>query len=260
MNLPAADFLATPAREGKPRHSGVTHVLDAAMPPDLLAAYLASAEPFVDIVKLGWGLGYTDPQLRRRAELCRQHAVILSAGGTLLEIAAHQHKLPEFAAWAAGYGIDAIEVSNGLGLLTVEQKQDIIADLAGRFVVLAETGSKDERAAADPGAWSREMASDLAAGATWVIAEGRESGTAGLYRPDGSLRTGLVDAIVDRIGSDRVIFEAPRKSQQAWLIRRIGPGANLGNIRVEDAMAVETLRLGLRADTFTPCCLNAAGR
>ena len=260
MNLPAADFLATPPREGKPRHGGVTHALDVAMPPDLLAAYLASVGPFVDIMKLGWGLGYTDPQLRRRAELCRQHAVILSAGGTLLEIAAHQHKLPEFAAWAAGYGIGAIEVSNGLGLLTVEQKQDIIADLAGRFVVLAETGSKDERAVADPGAWSREMASDLAAGATWVIAEGRESGTAGLYRPDGSVRTGLLDTIVARIGSDRVIFEAPRKSQQAWLIRRIGPDVSLGNIRVEDAMAVETLRLGLRADTFMPCCLNAAER
>jgi len=211
-------------------------------------------------VKLGWGLGYTDPQLLQRAELCRQHAVILSAGGTLLEIAAHQHKLPEFAAWAAAHGIGAVEVSNGLGLLSLKQKKDIIAGLAGRFVVLAETGSKDERAVADPGAWTREMASDLAAGATWVIAEGRESGTAGLYQPDGSVRNGLLDAIVDRVGPDRVIFEAPRKSQQAWLIRRIGPGVNLGNIRVEDAMAVETLRLGLRADTFAPCCLNAAGR
>ena len=260
MNLPAADFLATPAREDKPRCGGITHALDAAMPPDLLAAYLASAGPYIDIVKLGWGLGYIDPQLGRRAELCRQHAVILSAGGTLLEIAAHQHKLPEFTVWAAGYGIGALEVSNGLGLLTVEQKQDIIAGLAGRFVILAETGSKDERVVADPRAWAREMASDLAAGATWVIAEGRESGTAGLYRPDGSVREGLLDAILDRVGPDRVIFEAPRKSQQAWLIRRIGPGANLGNIRVEDVMAVETLRLGLRADTFAPCCLNAAER
>jgi phosphosulfolactate synthase len=260
VNPPAADFLATPPREGKPRRGGVTHALDVAMPPDLLEAYLASAGPLIDIVKLGWGLGYTDPQLRQRAELCRRHAVILSAGGTLLEIAAHQHKLPEFVAWAAGHGIGAVEVSNGLGLLGVEQKNDIIAALAERFIVLAETGSKDERAVADPGAWTREMASDLAAGATWAIAEGRESGTAGLYHPDGSIRIGLLDAILDHIGPDRVIFEAPKKSQQARLIRRIGPGANLGNIRVEDAMAVETLRLGLRADTFAPCYLNAAER
>jgi phosphosulfolactate synthase len=260
VTVPPADFLATPPREGKPRQAGVTHALDAAMPADLLAAYLGTAGPFVDIVKLGWGLGYTDPQLRRRAELCRQHAVLLSAGGTLLEIAAHQHKLAEFAAWAAGHGIGAVEVSNGLGLLSAGQKNDIIAGLAARFIVLAETGSKDERAVADPGAWTREMASDLAAGATWVIAEGRESGTAGLYHPDGSVRNGLLDAILDRIGPGRVIFEAPRKSQQAWLIRRIGPGANLGNVRVEDVMAVETLRLGLRADTFTSCCVNAAER
>jgi phosphosulfolactate synthase len=260
VNPPTADFLATPPREGKPRQGGVTHALDAAMPPDLLAAYLASAGPYIDIVKLGWGLGYTDPQLRRRAQLCRQHAVILSAGGTLLEIAAHQHKLPEFVAWAAGHGLGAVEVSNGLGMLGAGQKRDIIAGLAGQFIVLAETGSKDERAVADPGAWAREMASDLVAGATWVIAEGRESGTAGLYNLDGSIRNGLLDAILDRIGPDRVIFEAPRKSQQAWLIRRIGPDVNLGNIRVEDAMAVETLRLGLRADTFAQCCLNAAAR
>lgn len=260
MNPPAADFLVTPPRESKPRRGGLTHALDVAMPLDLLAAYLSSAGPFIDIVKLGWGLGYTDPHLPQRAELCRQHAVILSAGGTLLEIAAHQHKLPEFAAWAAGNGIDAIEVSNGLGLLSIEQKRDIIAGLAGRFVILAETGSKDERTVADPSAWVREMASDLAAGATWVIAEGRESGSAGLYQPDGSVRSGLLDAILDRIGSGRVIFEAPRKSQQAFLIRRIGPGVNLGNIHVEDVTAVETLRLGLRADTFTPCCLKMAER
>lgn len=260
MNPPAADFLATPPRAGKPRRTGVTHALDTAMPPDLLEAYLASSGPFMDIVKLGWGLGYTDPLLVRRAELCRQHRVILSAGGTLLEIAAHQHKLPEFVAWAAGHEIGAVEVSNGLGLLGVEQKGDIIAGLAGQFIVLAETGSKDERAVADPSAWATEMASDLAAGATWVIAEGRESGTAGLYRPDGSIKDSLLEAILDRIGPDRIIFEAPRKSQQAWLIRRIGPDVNLGNIRVEDAIAVETLRLGLRADTFAPCFLNAAER
>jgi len=260
VNQPAADFLATPPREGKPRRIGITHALDSAMPPDLLGAHLASAGPFLDIVKLGWGLGYIDPLLGRRAELCRQSGVILSAGGTLLEIAAHQHKLPEFLAWAEGNGIGAVEVSNGLGLLDVEHKSDIIASLAGQFIVLAETGSKDERAVADPGAWTREMVSDLAAGAAWVIAEGRESGTAGLYHPDGSIRNALLDAILDRIGPDQVIFEAPRKDQQAWLIRRIGPAANLGNIRVEDAIAVETLRLGLRADTFTPCYLNAAER
>jgi phosphosulfolactate synthase len=243
-------FLVTPGREGKPRHQGVTHALDPAMPADLLTAYLDSAGPFIDIVKTGWGLGYVDPDLARRAELCRRHGVLLSTGGTLLEIAAHQGRLERFADWAAAHGVTAVEVSNGLGLLTVAEKAKIIAGLAGWFVVLAETGSKDENVIPSPAEWAAEMTSDLEAGATWVIAEGRESGTVGLYRPDGSVRGEIFGAITERVGPEHVIFEAPRKSQQAWLIRQLGPAANLGNIRVEDALGVETLRLGLRADTF----------
>jgi len=254
------DFLSIPERQAKPRRRGVTHALDVAMPAELLTAYLASAGPIVDIVKLGWGLGYIDPQLGQRAELCRRHGVLLSAGGTLLEIAAHQRKVAEFADWADAHGIGAVEVSNGLGLLTTAEKAGIIAALRDRFTVLAETGSKDEHVVADPRDWADEMASDLDAGAAWAIAEGRESGTAGLYHQDGSVRTGLLDVILNLIGPDRVIFEAPRKAQQAWLIRRIGPNANLGNLRIEDVMSVETLRLGLRADTFTPCYADMAER
>jgi phosphosulfolactate synthase len=244
--------LALPGREGKPRRRGITHVLDPAMPVDLLAAYLDSAAEFVDIVKTGWGLGYIDPQLTRRTDLCRRHGVLLSTGGTLLEIAAHQDRLDQFTDWAAARGVAAVEVSNGLGLLTIEEKAKVVAALSGRFVVLAETGSKDEHVRLSPAQWVTEMTSDLDAGATWVIAEGRESGTVGIYQADGSVRTEIFDAVADRVGADRVIFEAPRKAQQAWLIRRLGPAANLGNVRVEDALGVETLRLGLRADTFVP--------
>ena len=244
--------LITPDREDKPRRLGVTHALDPAMPVDLLAAYLDSAGAFIDIVKTGWGLGYVDPHLTRRADLCRRHGVLLSTGGTLLEIAAHQGRLEQFADWAEASGITAVEVSNGLGLLSVTEKAKIIAGLNGRFMVLAETGSKDERVALSPAEWAAEMTSDLEAGAAWAIAEGRESGTVGIYRPDGSARGEIFDAITERVGAEHVIFEAPRKSQQSWLIRRLGPAASLGNVRVEDALGVETLRLGLRADTFTP--------
>jgi phosphosulfolactate synthase len=243
-------FLLTPGRESKPRRWGVTHALDPAMPTDLLAAYLDSAGTFIDIVKTGWGLGYVDPHLTRRADLCRSHGVLLSTGGTLLEIAAHQGRLERFADWAEARGVTAIEVSNGLGLLSIAEKAKIIAGLNGRFVVLAETGSKDEHVTLSPAQWATEMTSDLESGATWAIAEGRESGTVGIYQTDGSVRSEIFDAIAERVGAEHVIFEAPRKSQQAWLLRQLGPAANLGNIRVEDALGVETLRLGLRADTF----------
>ena len=249
--------LVTPDRESKPRRQGVTHALDPAMPADLLAAYLNSAGTFIDIVKTGWGLGYVDPDFIRRADLCRRLGVLLSTGGTLLEIAAHQGRLERFVDWAGARGVTAIEVSNGLGLLSIAEKAKIIATLNGRFVVLAETGSKDERATLSPAEWAAEMTSDLEAGAAWAVAEGRESGTVGIYRPDGSVRSEIFDVIAERVGPEHVIFEAPRKSQQAWLIRRLGPAANLGNIRVEEALGVETLRLGLRADTFVPC---AAGQ
>lgn len=97
--------------------------------------------------------------------------------------------------------------------------------------------------------WVAEMAADLAAGARWVLAEGRESGTVGLYHPDGSIRQELVVAIVARLPLERVIFEAPRKAQQAWFVRQLGPSVNLGNVPLEEVLALETLRLGLRADT-----------
>ena len=174
MSSTIGEFLFTPEREAKPHRRGVIHALDTAMPTELLADHLASADTFIDIVKLGWGLGYVDPQLSQRAELCRRCGVLLSAGGTLLEIAAHQHKIAEFADWAHARGIGAVEVSNGLGLLTAAEKAGIIAGLRDRFVVLAETGSKDEHAVADLRDWADEMASDLESGATWVIAEGRD--------------------------------------------------------------------------------------
>ena len=144
--------------------------------------------------------------------------------------------------------MDAVEVSNGLRALRAEQG-GLVGMLAADFQVFAETGAKDGQVPVVTADWLEEMHADLAAGARWVIAEGRESGTVGLYTADGSPRAELVDAIAERIGLDRVIFEAPKKSQQVWFIRRFGAGANLGNVPVAEVLPLETLRLGLRADT-----------
>jgi phosphosulfolactate synthase len=104
--------------------------------------------------------------------------------------------------------------------------------------------------AVDAAAWAAEAAADLAAGATWIVTEGRESGAVGLFAPDGTVRADLVDAVVDAVGVETTVFEAPRKEQQAWLVRRFGADVNLANVRPEDALGLEALRLGLRADTF----------
>lgn len=243
------NFLVTPPRAAKPRRAGLTHVLDKASPIPVLDAYLGQCGEFIDFLKLGWGLGYLDRHILQRVETCRRHGVFLVTGGTFLEIAAQQHRVEEFRDWALAQGIPAVEVSNGLSLLDRHEKLRLIEKLSVDFVVLAETGSKDGNAVADPAEWAQEMADDLAAGASWVIAEGRESGTVGLYRHDGSIRNSLVDVVTARVDPASMIFEAPQKSQQLWLIKHLGPDVGLGNIELTEVASVESLRVGLRADT-----------
>lgn len=242
------DFLDLPERSQKPRQRGLTHVLDKGLPVDVLEALLGQTGHLVDVLKVGWGIAYVDPSAKRRIATCDAAGVTMSLGGTLLEIAAAQGRVAELCRWAAGLGVHAIEVSNGLECLSPTAKTELVRTLAGEFVVLAETGAKDGRSPVAE-RWLAEMEADLEAGARWVIAEGRESGTVGLYDEDGRVREPLVDAIATRIPLDRVIFEAPTKDQQVWFVQHLGPATNLGNVATADVLALETLRLGLRADT-----------
>ena len=242
-------FLKLPARAAKPRSRGITHVLDSGLTPDGTRAFLGQTAHLVDIVKVGWGIGYIDPTLGTRVAICADHGCPVSLGGTLLEIAAHQDHVSELRDWALGVGITHIEVSNGLRALPDSRKRELITELAADFVVLAETGAKEGNYPPTPAEWAEEMARDLDAGASWVIAEGRESGTVGLYHPDHGVRDDLVTAILELTPPDKVIFEAPRKNQQAWFVRQLGADVNLGNVAPASVLALETLRLGLRAVT-----------
>ena len=243
------DFLELPERDNKPRQRGLTHVLDKGMTTPALEALLAQVGEFVDVLKIGWGIAYIDPTVKERVALCNAAGVTVSLGGTLLEICVAQGRLPELRRWASGLGIDAIEVSDGLQALPPECKAELVRTLSADFTVLAETGAKDGHVPVITEQWIAEMEADLAAGATWLIAEGRESGTVGLYHADGTVRVELLDAIAERLPLDRVIFEAPRKAQQVDFIRSFGPGVNLGNVPPDEVLPLETLRLGLRADT-----------
>jgi len=243
------DFLELPERDRKPRRRGLTHVLDKGMTTPALEAVLAQAGDFVDVLKIGWGIAYVDPTVKERVALCNAAGVTVSLGGTLLEVCVAQGRVDELRRWAADVGIDAVEVSDGLQAMTSARKTELVSSLATDFIVLAETGAKDGHAPVVTEEWLTEMEADLAAGARWVIAEGRESGTVGLYHDDGSVRGELVEAIAARLPVDRVIFEAPRKAQQTWFIRRFGAGVNLGNVPLDEVLPLETLRLGLRADT-----------
>jgi phosphosulfolactate synthase len=243
------DFLDLPARSSKPRVQGLTHVLDKGVPVAVLDGVLAQAAELIDVLKIGWGISYVDRTLKQRVALCDAADILVSLGGTLLEVAAIRGRVRELRHWALEQGVRAVEVSNGLGMLTVDRKVELIRRLAADFTVLAETGAKDGRVPVVPALWVDEMKRDLDAGARWVIAEGRESGTVGLFQGDSSVREELVEAIASHLPLDRVIFEAPLKAQQAWFIRFLGPGVNLGNVPPEETLSLETLRLGLRADT-----------
>jgi phosphosulfolactate synthase len=245
----APAFLNLPARAPKPRTSGLTHVLDKGLTPAGAEALLESVGPDVDVWKLGWGTAYIDRGLDRKLALLREHHVTACLGGTLLEVAWSQGVAASCLAWAAQAGFAAVEVSRGVAAMPLDAKRDLIKMASDSFLVLAETGAKDPRVVLPAQSWREEISEDLAAGATWVIAEGRESGTVGVYDAAGAVRCDIVEAAVEAAGLELVLFEAPRKDQQAWFVNRFGPEVNLANIAPDDVLPLTTLRLGLRADT-----------
>lgn len=239
-----------PARSRKPRERGITHVLDRGLSLAEVDGLMEVVGDSVDLVKLGWGTALVTQNLEAKLERYRAHDVPVVLGGTLTEIAIHQRRVDELVAWLGELGISHVEISDGSLTIAPERKRELISALAARgLTVLSEVGSKDAATIMAPYRWVELIAAELEAGAWKVIAEARESGTAGIYRADGEVRMGLIDEIAHGIDVDRVVFEAPRKDQQVWFLRRFGRECNLGNIAPEDVLSLETLRLGLRSDT-----------
>ena len=210
---------------------------------------LEVAGDVVDVVKLGWGTALVSANLRPKLDLYARHDIPVVLGGTLTELAIRQGRVEGLIEWLRELGLRHVEVSDGTIELAAGVKHELIERLAGEFVVLAEVGSKDADFIMAPYVWVEQIERDLQAGAWKVIAEARESGTAGIYRATGEVRTGLIDEIVHAIDPERLIFEAPQREQQVWLLKRFGGECNLGNIAPGDVLSLETLRLGLRSDT-----------
>ena len=252
----ANGFLDVPGRSPKPRSHGLTHVIDKGLNLRDIEGLFDTAGEFVDVVKLGWGSSYVTNNLEKKIALYRSFDTPVVCGGTLFEAAYARGKLDAYRGWLAENRFSHVEVSDGTIDLPRERKLEIIAELARDFVVMSEVGSKDSDVVYAPYQWVEWMKEELEAGAWKVITEGREGGTAGIYRPTGEMRTGLIDEIVHEIEVGDVIFEAPVPASQAWFIRKFGPEVNLGNIPPEEVIALETLRLGLRADTLKEILLR----
>ena len=203
----------------------------------------------VDVVKLGWGTAVATANLEAKLERYRAHDIPVVLGGTLTELAIMQGRVDGLIAWLRELGIRHVEVSDGTVAIDAATKRELITRLAKEFTVFSEVGSKDAEAIMAPYRWVEQIRAELDAGAWKVIAEARETGNAGIYRPDGELRMGLIDEIAHAVDPASLIFEAPRKEQQVWFLRRFGPDCNLGNIAPRDVVPIETLRLGLRSDT-----------
>ncbi|HTW41008.1 MAG TPA: phosphosulfolactate synthase [Solirubrobacteraceae bacterium] len=238
-----------PPRSVKPREHGITHVLDSGLSLAEVEGLLEVAGEVIDIVKLGWGTALVSANLRPKLRLLADNEIPVVLGGTLTELAIRQGRVDGLVAWLRELGLRHVEVSDGTIPLPGERKRELIERLSREFVVLAEVGSKDTDFIMAPYVWVEQIERDLQAGAWKVIAEARESGTAGIYRATGEVRTGLIDEIVHAIDPDRLIFEAPLRAQQVWLLKRFGTECNLGNIAPADVLSLETLRLGLRSDT-----------
>ncbi len=244
------DIKGLPERPAKPRRSGLTHLLDKGLAPRQVEDLLEVAAGYIDLVKLGWGTALVTPALERKLAVYRAAGLPVYFGGTLFEALYLRDQLDTYRRLMDAQGIEHVEISNGMVPLSPDEKLECIRVFARDFTVLSEVGSKDRQKITPPYKWVEQISAELEAGSWKVICESRETGTAGIFRPNGEIRSGLIDEIVDRIDAERIIFEAPRKAQQVWLIRHLGPNVNLGNIAPEEALPLETLRLGLRGDTL----------
>ncbi|MEX0772622.1 MAG: phosphosulfolactate synthase [Balneolales bacterium] len=239
-----------PKRTKKKRESGITLVLDKGYSVRQTEDFLETSAEYTDIVKLGWGTSCVSPTLKEKLAVYRNANIPVYMGGTLFEAYLLRDQLDDYLKYLDHYNIGFVEVSNGCIRLSQKKKLDIIAELNKNFTVLSEVGSKDPNEIMAPYQWVEMIKSELKAGAWKVICEARESGTVGMFRPNGEIRSGLIDEITHETPSEDLLFEAPIKEQQVWFLKKFGTNVNLGNISPEDAITLETLRLGLRGDTL----------
>jgi phosphosulfolactate synthase len=239
-----------PERTEKPRKTGVTMVMDKGLSLGQAKDMVEASGHLIDYVKLGFGTSYITPNLREKIELYRNHHITPYLGGTFFEAFVVRGMFEEYKSLLKDLDIRMAEVSDGSIKLQTIQKCKYISNLAKDFEVWSEVGSKEAGILISPNKWVNMMTTELEAGAGKVIAEARESGTVGIYRPNGTAHSVLINKIIAKVDKDRILWEAPIKSQQVYFIKLFGCDVNLGNIAPEEVIPLETLRLGLRGDTF----------
>ncbi len=239
-----------PYRTSKPRTHGYTMVMDKGLSIREVEDLIETCVDYIDIVKFGWSTSFVTPKLKEKIALYKSVNIPCYLGGTLFEAFIIRGQFEEYQKVLDEFGLEYAEVSDGSITLDHEKKCDYISTLSKQVTVLSEVGSKDAAKIIPPYKWIEQMQTELDAGAWKVIGEARESGNVGLFRDSGEVRQGLVEEILTKIPEERIIWEAPQKEQQVWFIKLIGANVNLGNIAPHEVIPLETIRLGLRGDTF----------
>lgn len=239
-----------PERSPKPRQKGITMVMDKGLSLRQAEDLINTSGQWIDVLKLGFGTSLVTPRVKDKIALYRDAGFKVYVGGTLFEAFIVRKKFDEYRKFISDMKLDTAEVSDGSIILPHDIKCDYISRLAKDFTVVSEVGSKEAGILIAPKRWISMMQTELEAGAWKVIAEARESGNVGIYRPNGSAHVQLVNKIVNNVKVENIIWEAPIKSQQVWFVKQFGAEVNLGNIAPEEVIPLETLRIGLRGDTF----------
>lgn len=239
-----------PERTVKPRQYGFTMAMDKGLSIREVEDFLSISGDYVDIVKLGWATSYVTSNLKEKIKVYHDAGIPVYFGGTLFEAFIIRNQFDDYRKILDKFGLKFAEVSDGSIELDHDKKCDFINKLSEQVTVLSEVGSKDEEKIIPPYQWIKLMQAELDAGAWKVIGEAREGGNVGLFRSTGEVRSGLVQEILTKIPFEKIIWEAPQKAQQVWFIKLLGANVNLGNIAPHEVIPLETIRLGLRGDTF----------
>jgi|TARA_B100000767_G_scaffold12607_1_gene12184 phosphosulfolactate synthase len=239
-----------PKRPGKPREKGVTMVMDKGLSLRQAEDFIESSGNLTDIVKLGFGTSIVTNKLSEKIKLYQAAGIEVYFGGTLFEAFIARNMFEDYRKLIDQYDLNMVEVSDGSIEIDHEKKCNYIKTLTSQVTVLSEVGYKDSEKIIPPYKWIELMQKEIDAGSWKVIAEAREGGNVGIYNGSGEVRSDLIEEILTKIPSDKILWEAPQKTQQVWFIKLMGSNVNLGNISPSEVVPLECLRLGVRGDTF----------
>jgi phosphosulfolactate synthase len=239
-----------PHRTDKVRDKGVTMVMDKGVSIRQAEDYLSMTADFVDFVKLGFGSSIISNDLKQKIRLYQENNIKVYLGGTLFEAFVVRNKFEDYMRLLDQLKLDTAEVSDGSLEMPHDEKLKYIAKLAKNYTVFSEVGSKEEGIIIHPNKWIKLMSAELEAGSWKVIAEARESGNVGIFHRNGAAHVVLINKITAKVPADKILWETPQKGQQVYFINLFGANVNVGNISFDDVIPLETLRIGLRADTF----------